>query len=315
MGFLRRPNSPDQPDEPGGRPAVGPAAGGSPDPAADPAATPTSDPVGAGVAPPLDAEAAAGELATLTEEMEQGTTASRRRAVTRATRLVRSTARGLARGGSATVRGTVIGGRALTDRLLTTAPRIPVRNLATLRAQHPEAADPEALADLLVVGARRAAAAVGAGIGAAAMLPVPPAMAVEIASETLVVAAVEIKLIAELHQVYGFPALGSAGQRTAAYVTAWADRRGIDGSAALHPAGLAAVAGLAVGSEVRQKVRKRLTRSSLRKLPSLTPLMLGAGIGARMNRRDTMRLAARVRSDLRARTDAPPGYWEAAAPQ
>ncbi|MFD9130326.1 hypothetical protein [Kitasatospora sp. NPDC059571] len=287
MGFLRRTNGPDEPDRPPGEPA----------------------------GPPLDADAAAGELAALTEEMEEGTATARRRAVARAATLVRSTARTLRRGGAATARGTLIGSRAMTDRLLTTAPRIPVRSLATLRAQHPGAQDPEALADLLVAGARRASAAVGAGIGAAAMLPVPPAMAVEIASETLVVAAVEIKLIAELHQVYGFPAEGSRAQRTTAYVTAWADRRGIDGSVALHPTGLVAVAGLAVGSEVRHKVGKRLTRSTLRKLPSLTPLLIGAGLGARLNRRDTMRLAARVRRDLRERTAPDPGYWEAAAPQ
>lgn len=260
-------------------------------------------------------EAAAEALASMSREMEEGSESSRRRAARRAGALVASTVRLLLRGGAATARVTWVGGRALTERLLQTAPRIPVRDLATLRAQYPKAGDAEALADLLVAGALRASASVGAGVGAAAMLPVPTAMAAEVAAETLVVAAVEIKLIAELHQVYGVPAGGSPAQRSAAYVTAWADRRGLASVTPSHPVGVAAVTGLAVGTEVRRKVRKRLTRSTLRKLPTLFPLLVGAGLGAVLNRRDTRRLAVRVRADLRRRTDAAPGYWAAAAPQ
>ncbi|WP_431676908.1 hypothetical protein [Kitasatospora sp. KL5] len=269
---------------------------------------------GAPDVPELTPEEAAEELASLSREMEEGSQAGRRRAMGRAGALVGSTVRLLLRGGAATARVTWVGGRALTERLLQTAPRIPVRDLATLRAQHPGAGDPDALADLLVAGAVRASASVGAGVGAAAMLPVPAAMAAEVAAETLVVAAVEIKLIAELHQVYGVPAGGTPAQRTAAYVNAWADRRGLRAVTPEHPVGVAAVTGLAVGSEVRRKVRKRLTRSTLRKLPSLFPLLVGAGLGAVVNRRDTRRLAVRVRGDLKRRTDAVPGYWAAAAP-
>ncbi|GAA3036723.1 hypothetical protein GCM10020229_55110 [Kitasatospora albolonga] len=71
---------------------------------------------------------------------------------------------------------------------------------------------------------------------------------------------------------------------------------------------------MAVSSEVRQKLRKRLTRSTLRKLPSLTPLLIGAGLGATMNRRDTRRLADQVRADLAQRIPPDPDYWTAAAP-
>ncbi|KQV12079.1 hypothetical protein ASC99_35235 [Kitasatospora sp. Root107] len=70
-------------------------------------------------------------------------------------------------------------------------------------------------------------------------------MALEIAAETLSVAAVEIKLIAELHEIYGMPAVGTVAQRAGAYVGAWADGRGIDRAALIRPASLAA---LAVGS-------------------------------------------------------------------
>ncbi|MEV4617021.1 hypothetical protein AB0K43_31150 [Kitasatospora sp. NPDC049258] len=285
MGFLRRSSEPDPPER------------------AEPAAEP--EPI------PQDA---AGELAALSTELEQGSVAARRSGVRRTAALVASTARTLRRGGTAAAKGAGYGSRALADRLLRTAPRIPVRDLPTLRAQHPEATDPEQLADLLVAGALRASSAVGASIGAAAMLPVPPAMPVEIAAETLVVAAVEIKLIAELHQVYGVPAVGTPAQRSVAYVTAWADRRGIDGAALAHPSGLVALAGLAVGSEVRQKVSRRITRSTLRKLPSLAPMLVGAGVGATLNRRDTARLATRVRADLRGRTAQRADYWAEARP-
>ncbi|MFI6151688.1 hypothetical protein ACIBCA_03215 [Kitasatospora sp. NPDC051170] len=225
--------------------------------------------------------------------------------------LVAKGARALGRGGRAAARGTAIGGRALTEQLIRAAPRIPVRGLATLRAQHPGAQDPEALADLLVTGATRACGALGAGVGAAAMLPVPPAMPMEIAAEILAVAAVEVKLVAELHEVYGVPAPGTASQRAGAYLAAWADRRGIDARLFIRPAGFAA---LALGSEVRRRVRHRLTRSWLRRLPTLTPLLLGAGIGANINRRDTRRLAQEVRADLRTRLPADPGYWNGARP-
>ncbi|MFE7564028.1 hypothetical protein [Kitasatospora sp. NPDC057500] len=248
-------------------------------------------------------EGGPGELAEYRAETERG----RRRGA----RLVGAIARRLGTGGRAAAKGAALGGRALTEQLLQTAPRIPVRNLATLRAQHPGAADPEKLADLLITGASRASSALGAGVGAAAMLPVPPAMPVEIAAETIAVAAVEIKLIAELHEVYGFPAQGTAAQKAGAYVGAWANRRGIDSTLLAKPAGLAA---MALGGEVRQQVRRRLTRSSLRRLPSLTPLLVGAGIGATINLRDTRKVAREVRTFLREHAPADPGYWEAAAP-
>ncbi|MFB7663129.1 hypothetical protein ACFC1R_04160 [Kitasatospora sp. NPDC056138] len=270
-----------------------------------------------GTAGPDEAAIAAEELSALAAEMERqlpGQTPEarerwyRRRGAERATALVGSVAGLLGRGSLAAAKGAGEGGRLLADRLVQSAPRIPVRDLATLRAHHPDAAGPEDLADRLVAGACRASAAVGASVGAVAMLPVPPAMAVEIASETLAVAAVEVKLIAELHQVYGQPAGGSAAQRGTAYVAAWANRRGIDPSALLGPAGIAAVA---IGAEVRQKLRKRLARSTLRRLPSLTPLLVGAGLGAAVNRRDTRRLADQVRSDLRRREPIDPDYWSA----
>ena len=39
---------------------------------------------------------------------------------------------------------------------------------------------------------------------------------------------IDIKLLAELHEVYGVPATGPLRGRAMAYVVAWSERRGID---------------------------------------------------------------------------------------
>ncbi|WP_055585897.1 hypothetical protein [Peterkaempfera griseoplana] len=261
------------------------------------------------------AEEAADEIASIAAEMEQwdGTAEAepshrRERGRQRLASLAGALAGVLGRGGRTAAQGTVLGVRTLADRLLDAAPRIPVRDLATLRAQHPGATDPEQLADRLTAGAVKASAGIGAGVGAVAMLPTPPAMAVEIAAETLAVAGIEVKLIAELHEVYGMRAQGGVTDRASAYVNAWTNRRGID---LTRPVGMAA---LRLSGELKQQLRRRLTRSTLRKVPTLTPLLIGAGIGATINSRDTRRLSDQVRNDLRRRVPPDPGYWARAQP-
>ncbi|MGW8765394.1 hypothetical protein ACWGN5_23115 [Streptomyces sp. NPDC055815] len=181
----------------------------------------------------------------------------------------------------------------LADRLIELAPRIPVRDLATLRRQFP-GLGPEQLADKLVAGAANASSTVGAGVGAAAMLPVAPALPAELAAEITGVAAVELKLIAELHEVYGLRPPGRITQRSTAYLTSWAEERGIDPS---KPTTVNAALGGQLKRELRQQIMKRMVRN----LPNLMPFMVGAAVGAVMNRRDTKKLAAHIRKDLRAR--------------
>ncbi|MEU3609047.1 hypothetical protein AB0E83_26900 [Streptomyces sp. NPDC035033] len=181
----------------------------------------------------------------------------------------------------------------LADRLIDLAPRVPVRDLATLRKHFP-GLGPEEIADKLVSGAANASSTVGAGIGAAAMLPVPPAMPAELAAEITGVAAVELKLIAELHEVYGLRPPGNLAQRSAAYLTSWAEERGIDPT---KPTTINAALGGQLKRELRQQIMKRMVRN----LPNLTPFMVGAAVGAVMNRRDTKKLAGHIRKDLRAR--------------
>ncbi|MFI9720085.1 hypothetical protein ACIHFE_10560 [Streptomyces sp. NPDC052396] len=210
--------------------------------------------------------------------------------------LVAGVGRGLVHAGK---RGMGAGLTAVADRIIAVAPRVQVRNLATLRRQFP-GLGPEELADKLVAGAAYGTSTVGAGVGAAAMLPVPPAMPAELAAEIVGVATVELKLIAELHEVYGLRAPGNAYQRSMAYLRAWADERGIDVTAP-------STVNIALGVQMRRELRQRVLKRTFRKLPSLTPFMIGATVGAVMNRRDTRRLAERVRADLRGRQVA----WEA----
>ncbi|GHH26646.1 hypothetical protein [Streptomyces lanatus] len=179
----------------------------------------------------------------------------------------------------------------LADRIIEIAPRIPVRDLATLRRQFP-GLGPEQLADKLVAGAANASSTVGAGVGAAAMLPVPPAMPTELAAEITGVAAIEMKLIAELHEVYGVRPPGSLRARSTAYLSSWTEERGID---PMKPVTVNAALGGQMKRELRQQIMKRMVRN----LPNLMPFLVGAAVGAVMNRRDTKKLAARIRADLR----------------
>jgi hypothetical protein len=189
----------------------------------------------------------------------------------------------------------------VTDRIIENAPRVPVRDLATLRAQFP-GLGPDQLADKLIAGAAHATSTVGAGIGAAAMLPVPPALPAELAAEITGVAAIELKLVAELHEVYGLRAPGNLKERSLAYLTAWTHERGVD---LTNPTTLNAALGGQMKRELRQQIMKRMFRN----LPNLTPFLVGAAVGAVMNRRDTRRLAEKVRGDLRGRAVA----WETLA--
>ncbi|MFD6186680.1 hypothetical protein [Streptomyces goshikiensis] len=190
----------------------------------------------------------------------------------------------------------------VADRIIEIAPRVPVRDLATLRAQFP-GLGPDQLADKLIAGAANATSTVGAGIGAAAMLPAPPAMPAELAAEITAVAAIELKLVAELHEVYGQRPPGGLMERSTAYLTGWTEERGID---LTKPTTLNAALGGQMKRELRQQIMKRMFRN----LPNLMPFMVGAAVGAVMNRRDTRKLAEKVRADLRERAVA----WDALRP-
>ncbi|MER6213722.1 hypothetical protein ACWC5F_10300 [Streptomyces sp. NPDC001272] len=194
------------------------------------------------------------------------------------------------RKGGASVRNAAL---YIADLIIENAPRVPVRELATLRAQFP-GLGPDQLADKLIAGAANATSTVGASVGAAAMLPVPPAIPAELAAEITAVAAIELKLIAELHEVYGQRPPGTLKDRSLAYLTAWTEERGVD---LTKPTTLNA----ALGGQVKRELRQQITKRTVRNLPMLMPFMVGATVGAVMNRRDTRKLAEKVRADLRRR--------------
>ncbi len=193
-------------------------------------------------------------------------------------------------------RASVLGGRWLTDLLVGVAPRIPLRDLATLQAQHPGLA-PDDLAQTLISGAAKATAAVGAAGGALAAVEfvAPPTLLsvpAQIAAETLLVAAIEVKLIAELHEVYGAGAAGSGPQRATAYLASWTNRRGLD------PLDAEALR-LTLGFPAKVALRRRLVRRAGRHLTTLGPLLSGALAGSLVNHRETRQVGALVRADLR----------------
>jgi hypothetical protein len=200
---------------------------------------------------------------------------------------------GTARRGAGTAsRGAVSLVNWLATQVVAMGPRLRIRDQVTLRAQFPGCSDEE-IAELLVERAARAAAAVGGATGAWAALPVLPAFPAEVAAETLAVVGIEIKLVAELHEAYGVPAVGSATERARAYIGAWAHRRGVF----MVPGGVLLVTGSPLTRQLRRRLAARVRRSTF----ALSPLFTGAVAGAMLNRRETRKLGRDIRRDLRRR--------------
>jgi hypothetical protein len=188
----------------------------------------------------------------------------------------------------------------LLSQVVAMAQRLRIRDQAALRAQFPGLSADE-IADKLIEGASRGAAAVGGAVGAWAALPVLPAYPVEVATETLALIGIEVKLVAELHEAYGMPATGNTADRMTAYLAAWAHRRGV----VMVPSGLV----LAAGSPLARRLRWRLATRMGRSVFSLGPLLTGAMAGAMLNRQETRRLGRSVRTDLRHHAQAGITGW------
>jgi hypothetical protein len=195
--------------------------------------------------------------------------------------------------------GVLSGVRWLASEVLALAPRLPVRDQDKLRAQFP-GKTPDEVAEALIEGASRASAAVGATVGVWAVLPIAPAFPAEIVTETLTLVGIEVKLIAELHEVYGMRPPGDLASRMTAYVGAWSHRRGVS----LSPGGVV----LAIGSPLGRQLQRRIAARAGRSAVSLGPLLTGAAAGAVLNRRETRRVGQQVRDDLRKRSHGTPGW-------
>ncbi|MFL6240087.1 MAG: hypothetical protein ACJ735_11415 [Actinomycetes bacterium] len=182
----------------------------------------------------------------------------------------------------------------LIEGVIDAGPRIPVRDRATLRAHHPGCSDDE-IADSLTRTAGRATATIGAAGGALAAAEfVAPATLLgapmQIVTETLAVVLVELKLVAELHAVYGVTVAGNARERATAYTIAWARRRGAEG---LGIGGF----GRAARRELQNRMLRRLGRTTV----TMAPLLAGAAAGAALNMRETHKLGEKLVKDLRRR--------------
>jgi len=266
-------------------------------------------------APAREAAEVAVELSEVEGPPDKARIAQRMRAVTgRTTAAVTSAAASARRGadaaarrGAATARkggdsarrrvssvshGVTSGMNWLTAQVLAMGPRLRIRDQAALRAQFPGQTDDQ-IAQRLIERAARASSAIGGTTGAWAALPALPAFPVEVAAETLAVVGVEIKLVAELHEVYGMGATGTGSERARAYIGSWASRRGIY----QVDSGLLLIAGSPLAKQLTRRLAARVRRSTF----SLAPLFTGAVAGAMLNRRETRRLGQQIRDDLRQR--------------
>jgi hypothetical protein len=194
-------------------------------------------------------------------------------------------------------------GAVLGDLLSAAAPRLPIRDADRLRRAYPGATEDE-IAEALVARAARLTSGIGAATGGlsathwflpASLLVLP----LELGAETVLIGAVEVVLIGELHELHGRPAPGDARERASAYLQSWSQQRAVDGADGAAFSSLLGIAGLGA-------VRRAVTRKLFRSVPAAAPFLLGAAIAGRGNRRATETLAGRVLADLRARRPVDP---------
>ncbi|MFG3600075.1 hypothetical protein [Micromonospora chersina] len=195
--------------------------------------------------------------------------------------------------------------RWMADTVAEIAPRVPIRDRATLRKHFPDL-DDDALADRLIRNAARATAGVGAAGGGVAAVewavtPTLLSAPVLLAAETVAVVAVELKLIGELHEVHRVPLPAGGAQRAVSLVQSWATQRGVNPM--MPGVGVSAVLGTAARRELRDSLLRRFGRN----LTTLGPFLTGAAVAGYLNRRATRTLGDQLRKDLRHQARALPG--------
>jgi hypothetical protein len=187
--------------------------------------------------------------------------------------------------------------RWMTDVVTDLAPHIPVRDRVTLHKHFPGLTDDD-LAERLVRNAARATAGVGAaggGVAAVEWIVTPTLLSapVLLAAETVAVVGIELKLIGELHELYGRPLAGGVAERTFALVQSWSSQRGVN---PLVPGvGVATVLGTSARRDLQASLLKRFGRN----LTMFGPMLTGAAVAGYLNRRATRALGDAVSKDLR----------------
>jgi hypothetical protein len=119
-----------------------------------------------------------------------------------------------------------------------------------------------------------------------------------LATETVAVVAIELKLIGELHEVYRQPIPDTGAQRAGSLIRAWSSQRGV------NPLVPGVGVGTVLGTAARRELRDTLLRRFGRNLTTLGPLLTGAAVASYLNRRATKALGERLSEDLR-RTQPP----------
>jgi hypothetical protein len=207
----------------------------------------------------------------------------------------------LARSAKAAGVRSVLAGRWLVDQVIAVAPRVPVRNARTLQAQNPGLTDLE-IAEGIIKTASRTTAGVGAAAGglAAVEFTAPPALLaapIQLAAEIIVVTAIELKMVAELHEILGHPAVGSVTERSSAYLLSWVRRRGV--TPEIGAVGVTAILSTAAKRELRVQLLRRLGKSTT----TLAPFLAGAVAGAEVNRRTTRLLGQTLLGELLSQSE------------
>lgn len=202
-------------------------------------------------------------------------------------------------------KGIKLSGSGLADILAAVAPRLPIRDLDTLSRQYGGMTG-AALAGQVIRTASHTSAAVGGVSGAIASAGAfaPPfwlMFPAELITETLLISSVEMKLVAELHNVYERPIEGGAATRGMAILEAWAERRGVRVEDLASTGGLGQQLSKGARNQIVQMVRRRLLGRLARNVSTLAPLFVGAVAGAEINRRATRDLGDAIVRDLASR--------------
>jgi len=187
--------------------------------------------------------------------------------------------------------------RWMADVIGDIAPHVPVRDVMTLR-RHFDGLDGDALAERLIRNAARATGGIGAAGGGVASLqwtvtPTLLSAPVLLTAETVAVVAIELKLIGELHAVYGLPVPGVGPQRAGVLIHSWATQRGV------NPLLPGVGVGTVLGTTARKELQNTLLRRFGRNLTAMGPLLTGAAVASYLNQRATRKLGEEIRKDLR----------------
>jgi len=191
----------------------------------------------------------------------------------------------------------------LRDAARSIAPRLPIRDRPTLE-RHLHVSDTEPMADVLVRNAASATAVAGSVGGVLVITSktgplMLAAIPLRVAAETLVVAMIELKLIGELHEVYGKPLAGTTVQRGTTALRLWASHRGFE----IEDAG--GIVGT-LSQMARRPTTRRAAAAVTGKALGRKGIRIGAGIaGAVENRKTTYTLSEQVRAELRRRQIGP----------